>query len=310
MSSASVGLLMRAGAYPAPVLLDGELLLCGLRGALRPKAAAEPNFLVAGDRVDVARTGSATGIITARRERTSCFARGAVTARQTRRREEQVLAANLDLVLIVQAAYWPDFRPARADRYLLAAERGKVEPAVVVNKVDTLAAEAREACRTALLPVAAMGVPVLLTSAASGEGLDALRRLAAGRVSAFVGSSGVGKSSLIHALDPSLERRTQAIRERLAKGRHTTTAAEVLPFVDGGFLVDTPGLRAFGLGGGGLEELLITFPDVADLAAACRFRDCRHEQEPDCAVKDAAAAGDLAAGRFDSYRKLRRELAR
>lgn len=300
---------MRAGAYPAPVLVDGEILLCGLRGALRPKAAAVPNFLVAGDRVELTRLGNGQGQITGRIDRRSWFSRRAVEPTQhTRAHQEQVLAANLDLVLIVQAAFWPDFRPARVDRYLLATRRGGVEAAVVVNKVDGLPSAARADCEASLAALEDEGVPVHWTSARTGEGLESLRTRVAGRTTAFVGSSGVGKSSLIHALDPAIERRTQEIREHLAKGRHTTTAAEVLPFAAGGFLVDTPGLRAFGMAGGGRAELLATFPDVAELAGACRFRDCRHEREPDCAVKNAADVGSLAAGRFESYRKLRREL--
>lgn len=300
---------MRAGAYPAPVLVDGEILLCGLRGALRPKAAAAPNFLVAGDRVELTRLGNGQGQITGRIDRRSWFSRRAVEpTRHTRAHQEQVLAANLDLVLIVQAAFWPDFRPARVDRYLLATRRGGVEAAVVVNKVDGLPPAARADCEASLAALEDEGVPVHWTSARTGEGLESLRTRVAGRTTAFVGSSGVGKSSLIHALDPAIERRTEEIREHLAKGRHTTTAAEVLPFAAGGFLVDTPGLRAFGMAGGGRAELLATFPDVAELAGACRFRDCRHEREPDCAVKNAADGGSLAAGRFESYRKLRREL--
>ncbi len=302
------GIVMRAGSYPAPVLVGGDVLLCGLRGALRPKAAEEPNFLVAGDRVAVARTSPGEGIIMGRLERRTWFARRAAeTTRRTRGQREQVLAANLDVVVIVQAAYWPDFRPARVDRYLLAARRGGVGAAVAVNKVDALPPEERDACRAALAATAEE-VPVLWTSAVSGEGLAPLGALVAGRTAAFVGSSGVGKSSLIQALDPAIERRTQAIRERVARGRHTTTAAELVPFARGGFLVDTPGLRAFGLAAGGREELLGTFPDVAALADGCRFRDCRHEREPACAVSAAAHDGRLDAARLQSFRKLQREL--
>lgn len=217
----------------------------------------------------------------------------------------QVLAANIDVVFVVQACD-ATFNPRRLERFLVMVHEGGARPVVVLNKADLaddpdhFLAEARRVAG----PVEVVG-----TSARTGRALPRLRAfLDAGRTAAFLGTSGVGKSSLINRLCGERLQPTLPVRADDSKGRHSTSWREMLPLPGGGLVIDTPGLREFHLweAGEGLEE---AFPEVAGLAAGCRFRDCRHEAEPGCAVREAAATGRLPAARWESFRKLQQELA-
>ena len=217
---------------------------------------------------------------------------------------EQVMAANVDLGVIVVALGSPPLRPGLVDRFLVALEAGGVEPLVCVNKLDLVTARQRATALAALAPYRELGVGAVFCSAASGEGIAELEAALAGRVGVLVGQSGVGKTSLLNALDPRLDLRTRAPRSGDGKGRHTTTAAGLYALPGGGRLIDTPGLRQFGLWEIAPRELGALFPEIAALAGGCRFRDCRHATEPACAVKEAAAAGALPAARYASYRRI------
>jgi len=218
--------------------------------------------------------------------------------------EPQVVAANVDVFFVVTAVN-RDFNERRLERYVAAVWNSGAEPVVVLNKVD-LESNLEEMLEA--IDRAAIGVPVVRASAASGEGVEALRAyITAGKTVGFIGSSGVGKSSLMNRL---LGREVQAVgglRDD-ERGRHTTTARQLIELPGGGVLIDTPGMRELGLVDdiGGIET---SFPDVAALAERCRFRDCAHEREPGCAVLAAAATGELSAERLASYRKLLAEIA-
>ena len=216
---------------------------------------------------------------------------------------EQVVAANVDVVFLV-GAFGPDLNVRRLERYLAAGWDSGADPVIVLNKSD-LADDLEGA--TAEVEAVAFGVPVQVVSAADGTGLDGLaRHLEGNRTAALLGSSGVGKSSLVNRLLGSGRQDVADLRGD-GKGRHTTTHRELILLPGGGLVLDTPGMRELGLwdADGGVDR---TFADVADLAARCRFADCAHEGEPGCAVLAAVEDGRLAAERLESYRKLLREL--
>jgi ribosome biogenesis GTPase len=218
---------------------------------------------------------------------------------------EQVLVANVDVAIIVQGLD-QSYNLRRLERFLVMALEGKLQPVVVLNKADCCddpQARQRECA-------ACVGAtPVLLTSARTGQGIAALRELMPpGKSVVFIGSSGVGKSSLINRLHGEEIQATQEVREHDAKGRHTTTWRELILLPRGGLVIDTPGMREFHLWEAG-EGLDAAFGDVAAVAAGCRFRDCQHESEEGCAVLAAIQEQRLSAQRVASYRRLRRELA-
>jgi ribosome biogenesis GTPase len=219
---------------------------------------------------------------------------------------EQVLAANVDVAFVV-AGLDGDFNLRRLERYLAVAWSGGTTPVILLNKADVAAdLEGLRVAAEAIAP----GVEVRTLSALTGDGVAniASDHLAQGRTAVVLGSSGVGKSTLVNALLGVERQRTSDVREDDSRGRHTTTFRELVRLPGGALLIDTPGIRSLGVAGAsdGLEPV---FADIADLAAGCRFGDCGHEHEPGCAVQAALQDGRLEAARFASYRKLEREAA-
>lgn len=220
---------------------------------------------------------------------------------------ERIVAANLDQVIVVFAAAKPEPHPRMLDRFLVIAEANELAARIIVNKIDLVG---ESVAYERFAPYERAGYPLHFTSTKRGDGLPAVRAMLGGRVSVFTGPSGVGKSSLLNALFPGLSLRIGDISESVNKGRHTTVGAEMIPLPDesGGFVVDTPGLREVGLWALSPEHLDRCFPELRPLIPNCRFADCTHTAEPDCAVKDAVASGEVSAERFASYLKLREEL--
>lgn len=299
--------LAETDLVPARVASEGRgvyrLLGCRaergeLRGRLRQELGPMERPAV-GDWVAV-RDGGELAMIHAVLDRRTALVRRAAGSDT----DGQVVAANIDDVFIVTAAT-RDYNPRRIERYLVAVWDSGADPVIVVNKSD-LGDNLDETLRE--LSGVAPGVRVICTSAVTAQGLDELRGLlAVGRTVGLVGSSGVGKSSIVNRLLGRVEQDTRATR-RDEKGRHTTTRRDLVELPDGGLLIDTPGMREFGLveHAGGVDHL---FADVIEIATACHFNDCNHQGEPGCAVVAAVESGELDPKRLESYQKLQREVA-
>jgi len=292
------GVVLRHEGSSVVVDLDGEEVACTLRKTLQ--RARGSKAVAVGDRVVVARGGEGAAVERVEERRTEL-----ARSDPSRPRHKQVIAANVDLLLVVASAADPAPVTGLIDRFLVAGAHLGIETALVFNKVDLDPGQTRAEIRDGY---AEAGLRVLETSAAAGTGLEELKSLLKGRTTTLAGHSGVGKSSLANALDPSLRIRTAEVQERSGKGVHTTTTASLLRLPWGGYLVDTPGIREFGLWGMEERDLGACFPEIAARAPSCRFHDCLHDKEPDCAVKAACAGGEFAGWRYDSYRTLLGEI--
>jgi ribosome biogenesis GTPase len=281
---------------------DGTTVRCTTRRLLKSLAIDERHPVAAGDWVHVragapgesAVNAEAEGMIEAVEPRHNSLCRES-------RGRRHVIVANVDQVAIVGSAAEPGLKPALIDRLLVAAEAAGIRPLICINKADLVDA-------ATLVPAAGvyarMGYPVVLCSAATGLGIDRLAAELTGRVTAVVGQSGVGKSSLLNALDPALGLPVAAVSRENEKGRHTTTTARLVPHRHDGTFVDTPGVRQFALWQFVPAEAASAFRDLRPFANHCRFPDCTHAHEADCAVKHAIADGLLDTRRWDSYRGL------
>lgn len=280
-------------------LANGDVVVASLRGRVKHEAQQK---LAVGDRVTIAGDDTGATVITGILPRTSQLSRrspsGAIG--------ERIVAANIDQVVVVFAMVQPEPNEAMLDRFLVIAEANDLAARIVINKIDLAS---REAAVARFECYARIGYPVHYTSRITGAGLDELHDALHGRTSVLSGPSGVGKSSLMNAMYPGIDLRVGEISESVNKGRHTTVGALMHPLPDGGFLVDTPGLRELGLWGLPAAALDQCFPEFRDALGSCRFADCRHLSEPECAVRAAVASGRIALTRYQSYVKLRDEVA-
>ncbi len=220
---------------------------------------------------------------------------------------ERILAANIDVVGLVTSVKLPPMRVRLLERALLAISRGGATPIIIATKVDMLTPEEREAELARLQPFRDQDIMIIPCSSTTGEGLPELRAALAERTCVLVGHSGVGKSSLLNALDPTLELVTGALRQRDGLGRHTTTSSRLYRLAGGIRLIDTPGIRAFGLWKMTPEEIAACFSEFTELAEDCAFRNCSHTHEPRCAVKDAVEKGEITPARYAAYERLLRD---
>jgi ribosome biogenesis GTPase len=285
--------LERDGAVYRVATADGPV-----RAVLRGKAKRGTPRVVVGDvvRLEPEPGGDLFGVVDVEPRR-SLLARRVPEGRGAR-----PVAANVDHVFVVTATADPPPLPQLVDRLLVVAEANGVPAAVVVNKIDLEPGLALgERFRAA-------GYEVFRTSAATGEGVAALRRALAGGTSVVTGPSGAGKSSLLNAIQPGLRLRTGEVSARVRRGRHTTVSAVMVPLAGGGFLMDTPGFSEVGLWGIEARELAECFPEMRPLLGRCRYADCRHVSEPGCAVRTAMDEGRIQAGRYESYRALLAEI--
>jgi ribosome biogenesis GTPase len=298
--SSLTGTVLRARSGFYTVITESGTFECQLRGRLKRERQSE-DLVVAGDEVTISANGTSQGVIEGVAPRRSRFSRRQPGGRGAWK--EDLLVANLDQLLVVFACADPAPHVRMLDRFLVVAEHNDVPAMIVANKIDLCG---RDAAERTFGPYQAIGYPVLYASARTGEGVAELRERLGGRTSLLAGPSGVGKSSLLNAIQPGLHLDTGAVSGAIHKGRHTTTLAELLP-VDGprgGHVVDSPGLREIGLWQIPADELAWCFPELRPHLGSCRFADCVHGPEPGCAVTAAVAAGAVSDARLDSYRRL------
>ncbi len=214
---------------------------------------------------------------------------------------QRLIAANIDVVIPVVSVKNPPLRPRLIDRYLIAIQRGGAQAVICVNKIDLAANRDEELAKLSMYRD--LGVPIIACSTKTGEGIDDLRRAVLGKTGALVGHSGVGKSSILNALDRRLQIATKDILKR-GTGSHTTTSSTLYDLGNGTYLIDTPGIREFGLWDLDRETLRDYFPEFEEAAEYCRFNDCTHTHEPQCEVKDRVERGEINRARYDTYLRL------
>ena len=298
----ALGLVVEISQGLCRVAVDGRSRLCDIRGTLTAEGSGFTNIVAVGDRVLVSLPEPDHGLVEQVLPRRSALARPDSFARHLK----QVIAANADQLLIVASWREPRLWRELIDEYLIAAARNNLDAVICVNKID-LAGDVAE-CRAATQAYADLGYHLLFTSAKTYAGLDDLRAALRGKSTVLAGLSGVGKSSLLSAVEPGLKLQTKSVSPKSGEGRHATTQAIMLPLRDGGYVIDTPGIRELGLRGLRRTELIEFYPEIEAAAARCRFSDCSHIREQACGVKAAVAAGAIAEWRFENYQKLRRKL--
>jgi len=273
-----------------------EVFPAVLRGKVRLKASEITNPIAVGDRVKY-RQEADTSVITEILPRRNYLIRRSTNLS----RQAHIIAANLDRAYIVVSLYFPEVKLPFLDRILVTAELYGIPATIVLSKTDMYRGLDPEGIARFRAIYEGADYPVIETSVTTGEGIDRLREACKGCVNLFSGESGVGKSSLIKALDPSLNPKTGAISAAHLQGKHTTSLYEMYPLASGGYVIDSPGIRGFGLVDVEKEEIARYFPEMLRAAAGCRFTPCTHTHEPGCAVKDAVDRGLISAERYNSY---------
>ena len=315
MSELIDGLVIKAQSGFFTVHTEEGDFTCRVRGRLKEEWR-NTDLVAVGDRVRISLVeggGMIEGMIEEIEERERALARLAPAGRESRQwtrrgylsEREHVIIANPDHVVFVFSLADPEPNLRMLDRLLVGAELQEIPAVVCANKLDLVA---EEEAHSLFKIYEEIGYRVLYTSAEDDRGIDELHDLLVGRISALVGPSGVGKTSLLNAMQPGLGLRVREVsRGGPRKGRHTTVVPQLVPLEDDGWVADTPGLRALALFDMDPEEVDAYFPDIAPLVAACRFSDCTHTVEPGCAVKAAVEAGEVSEHRYESFVRLREE---
>jgi len=315
MSELIEGLVIKAQSGFFTVHTDEGDFTCRVRGRLKEEWR-NTDLVAVGDRVLISRVeggGMIEGMIEEVAERERALARLAPSAGRgsrhwTRRgylsEREQIIIANPDHVVFVFSLAEPEPNLRMLDRLLVGAELQEIPSVICANKLDLVE---EEEARSLFEIYEEIGYPVLYTSAETGQGVEDLHDILVGRISALVGPSGVGKTSLLNTMQPGLGLRVREVSRATSKGRHTTVVPQLVGLEDGGWVADTPGLRALALFDMDPEEVDAYFPDIAPLVAYCRFSDCTHTVEPGCAVKEAVEEGEVSEHRYESFVRLREE---
>ncbi len=277
---------------------DNKLFNCRLKGQFRMHGIRTTNPVAVGDRVDFKMEGPVgNGVITGIEPRSNYIVRRSINLSKS----AHIIASNIDRLYIVASIMLPRTSTGFIDRLLVTAEAYHIPAAVIFNKIDIYTPEALDRCNSLMKLYASLGYPTFSVSALEGTNIEELRNVLAGKVNLFSGHSGVGKSALINALDPLLAIKTGEISSYHNKGMHTTTFAEMHPLSFGGYMIDTPGIKEFGLVHFESQEIGERFPEFRALLHNCRYNNCTHVHEPGCAVKLALDKGSINPERYHNY---------
>lgn len=307
LSAISDGLVIKAQSGFFTVYTDSGPIVCKLRGKLKQERR-DSDLATVGDHVTVTRLPDGTGVIESVSQRTRALARrkpspkGRAARGESETEHESIILANPDQAVFVFACAQPAPRLGMLDRFLIVAEANNIQAVICANKIDLVSE--REA-RDLFSGYEAIGYTLMYVSASRGTGLDRLREQLAGRVSALTGPSGVGKSSLLNAIQPGLGIAARTVSRATQKGRHTTVHPELIPLEGGGWVADTPGIRALALHDIESFEVDGYLPDLRPFVAQCVFSNCTHTQEPGCAVRAAVERGEIQRRRYESFLRIR-----
>lgn len=293
------------------IIVQGKVktYLCKLRGALKKDKNHRKNLIIVGDIVQFAPLSDNEGVIEKIEKRSSELCRKDIV-----RNKKQLIAANIDQVFITSSVVIPPLKPALIDRYIIAARKGNMEPVILINKIDLFDSDEfsnlereKKLYYDFLKVYETLGILVLSISCHTKQGIDLLIETMKDKSSVFSGQSGTGKSSLINLVTNS-DLRVENVVYKTKKGSHTTTTSQLVPLSCGGFCVDTPGIKSFGLWDLQKEDIIDHFTEIKEISYDCRFDNCSHFQEPSCAVKDALEKKLISSLRFESYRSLMESL--
>ena len=274
------------------------MLTCRIRGRLRLKGIRSTNPVVVGDRVMVEPDGDSSAIVEILPRHNYVIRRASNLSK-----ESHIIAANIDRALLIVTLHSPTTAREFVDRFLVTCEAYRVPVTIVLGKADMLVGEYEAEAEEFEAIYGDAGYDIIRLSSTTGAGIEQIRELLRGRTTLVAGNSGVGKSTLVGYIDPTLDIRTGEISESHHKGKHTTTFSTMYP-IEGGYIIDTPGIKGFGLIDIDGRELCRYFPEMMRLAPDCRFYNCTHTHEPGCAVREAVEQGMVAWSRYESYLKI------
>lgn len=297
------------------VFAEGENYLCTLKGQLKHERNMQKNLIAVGDFVHIIPTNANEAQITLIEPRHSILSR----ADNLSRKKEQFIAVNIDQLFIMTSVVFPALKPSLIDRYIIAAKKGNLQPIILINKIDLLEDPPisiasqdfeyeQELYKELLSVYTKLGIPIYPISTKTGEGIDLLKKIMSGKQSVISGQSGVGKSSLLNLLTGQ-DLAVGGVVEKTMKGSHTTSTTQLIPLIEGGFCIDTPGIRSFGVWDLDKNEIQHYFTEIFEESQYCKYPNCSHSIEPGCAVLSAIEVGKISLLRFASYTSLMEDLS-
>jgi ribosome biogenesis GTPase len=303
------GIVIEAGSSMCRVDVDGEVLLCDVRGSLKNAESVYINALAVGDQVTIRSTSTEQGVVESVQPRRSVLARQYAPDKGRTSHLKQILVANLDQLLVIASWREPYIWPALIDRYLIAAQQNNIQAILCINKIDLVRdskelAEVTKAYRD-------LGYPLVLSSVVTMNGIAEIKKLLTEKTTALAGLSGVGKSSILNAIQPELSLKVGKVSESglfTGQGKHTTTQASLWRLDNGSVVIDTPGVRSFTISGIPASDLASLYPEMIPHSQKCRFRNCTHKDEPDCGVIQGVDSGLISHLRYKNYTQILEEL--